>query len=552
MASGIMNQSSLSARTMLGGLSGKVFGADDMARVQRFGMSPRQMKLNWYWSWYKTASYEARVTDWDGSRRSEGVLDHEAIASAGFIPPGFYDAGGSMLPLKFRRPTAPYGLYHVIVDRFTGLLFSERMHPKVSVAGDPDTTSFLLALIESSRLWANMMLVRDFGGATGDACVSFKYVEGLPQLEVHDPRWTTPTFKDRSTLELASIEKRYIYPEEVRDPATGMFTTINMWYRRVIDGKLDTLFAPEEVSDEEPNWQVQEQVEHNLGFCPAVWIQNLQVVDDIDGDPDCPDTCFDQFQAIDTLIAQMLKGVIANCDPTLKISTDAPLADVAKGSDNAIKLPAGGEAGYIEISGSGPKSALETMQEVRREVLEVAQCVLEHPDMSNRTATEIQRLFAAMIAKADKMREQYGEKGVKPLLRKMVKAAKQLGEPTLDANGQPTRQVLNLPPRIIKNGEQTQQVAQKLGQGGPIDLQWPDYFEPTQQDVSLATTATVQAKTGGLIDQETASKYVGPLFKVEDVGAMLDRVKAEKAEDQAQLEAMAMSGEFRGGPRPPR
>jgi hypothetical protein len=515
-----------------------------MAKVARLGMSPRQMQLNHYYSWYKCCNYDARRVDWDGRERADPV-DHEAIAHAGFIPPGFYDAGATF-PLKFRRPTAPYALVKVIVDRFTGLLFSEGRHPQVRVEGDPDTEDYIGALAEEARLWQAMIRARTFGGATGTVVVGFQFIEGRPVVEVHDPRWVRPDFADRATHRLRAIEKRFMFPIEIQDPESGAWIPVPHWYRRVINEQEDVLWKPVPVGDgDEPNWDdpnlIEAQVEHGLGECPVVWIQNIPVEDDIDGDPDCHGV-YDMVESIDALIAQANRGIIANSDPTVVIVSPDNLPEVRKGNENAIKLTQG-SAGYMEASISGPKAALEMADMLRKKVLEVAQCVLEHPEQGGaRTATEVKLVYSSMTAKADVLREQYGERCVKPLLEMMLRAAQKVTAPVQDEEGI-RRGKLNLPDRVVRgeNGSISRE-PRKLGTGGAIKLQWPDYFEASLQDIELVTRAAGEAKALGLLDAEHAAKKVAPYYDVEDVPAMLEKVKSEAKERADEIAAQSLAG----------
>lgn len=534
-------------RQLLPALSSKITKAETSEqanqRLRRLGLSPRQQHLNNLWGWYRCDHYAARRVDWNG-KEVLTPIEHEAIATSGFLPAGFYDAGQT-LPIKFRKPSAPYALVKVVVDRFTGLLFSEKNHPQLVAEGDEDTNEFVTALVEEARLWPSMIQARTFGGATGTICIGFQFIDGRPLIEVHDPRWVQPQFLDRFSLQLSSIEKRYMYPMDERDPSTGEFATVWHWYRRVIDETRDVLFAPALVGDgEEPQWEVERQIDHNLGFCPVVWAQNLPVQDDIDGDPDCHGI-YELAESIDMLLAQSNKGVINNCDPTLKIKTDAEMADVKKGSDNALKLDQAGDASYLEISGTGPEAAVKLADQFRKLALEVAQCVLEHPEMSVRTATEIERLYSTMIAKADVMREQYGQKCVVPLVLMMLEAARKLEQGTVnEETGTIEKQVLNLPPRVRVPGARPE--PQKLGAGGTLRIKWPRYFEVTLTDVELASRAATQAKQGGLIDQERAVRFAAEYFRVEDVRDMLARIAQEQEKLRQQLEATTMSA-LRGG-----
>lgn len=530
-----------------------IIGADAprvMTRVARLGMSPRQQMLNRYWAHYRCSNYEARRVDWDGRERVDPV-SHEAIATAGFIPPGFYDAGATF-PLKFRRPSCPYNLVKVIVDRFTGLLFSERHHPQIRVEGDPDTEDFINALAESARLWPAMIQARMFGGGTGSAAIGFQFLEGRPIVEVHDPRWVFPDFKDRATQELRGIEKRYQYPIELFDHERGAWVEVPHWYRRVINESVDILWKPIPVGEgEEPDWEnpalVANMVEHDFGFCPVQWIQNLPVVDDIDGDPDCLGI-YDMVETIDALLAQANRGIIANCDPTVVIVSPDNLAEVAKGSNNAIKLTQG-SAQYMEISGSGPKAAQEYADKLRTYALEVAQCVLEHPEApGSRTATEIERAYSSMLAKADVLREQYGERGIKPLLEKMLKAAKQVVTPRAEGEAI-VRGALLLPDRIEKDAAgQVTRNPRRLGPGGVLKLQWPGYFEAGLSDVNTAVQAATNAKAAQLIDDEHATKFVAEYFNVEDVPAMMQSMEESAAAQQQMFDQQAMGDMTEGVP----
>ena len=537
-----------SVRALLSGLAAKLTVgseqlpsmADTMRKIGRLGMSPRQQALNHLWAWYRCENYAARKIDWNG-REATDPIEHEAIAHAGSIPPGFYDAGDNF-PIKFRKPTAPYPLVKVIVDRFTGLLFSERHHPRIEVDGDEQTEDFLQALAAEGRLWPLMIQARTYGGAMGSVGIGFQFVDGQIEFEVHDPRWCKPLFLDRAKLQVGQVEKRYMYPVDEVDEATGGYVTMWYWYRRIITAADDVVFKPVPVGDgQEPEWEVARHIEHNLGFCPVVWVQNLPVQDDDDGDPDCLGI-YELVETIDALLAQANKGVVSNCDPTLLLTTDAEIADVKKGSDNAIKLPAGGSGNYLEISGSGPTAARELAKDFRGMALEAAQCVLEHPDVTNRTATEIERVYSSMITKTDVMREQYGEKGIKPLLDMALHAARKFGEPKInEETGETYREEVRLPPRVeVDEAGDKIQVKREPGAGGVIELRWPAYFGSSLSDVEAAARSAIAAKTGKLIDKVHAVRFVAEYFKVEDVPAMMANIEREQAEEEGALVEQAL------------
>lgn len=530
-----MNQ----ARQLQAGLAPQM-----MQKIARLGMSPRQQGLNRLWANYRGQQYAARRVDWDGTERTEGV-DTEAIASAGFLPPGYYDAGATF-PVKYRRPSTPYHLRKVIVDRFSGLLFSDKKHPSIRVEGDSNTEDYVRTLVEVSRLWPAMIQARTYGGAMGTVVVGFQFIDGKPVVEVHDPRWCIPEFKDRHALQLYSLEKRYMFPVDEKDPETGAWVQRPYWYRRIIDTERDILFKACPVEDEDPQWEVENEVIHNFGFCPVVWTQNLPVQDDVDGDPDCVGID-DMCDQIDALLSQANQGILASCDPTLKIITNAELDSVRKGSKNALKLPEGSSADYMEINGAGITAALDMVQHLRSMALEVAQCVLDQPGMntvsSRRTATEIERGQAAMFAKADVLREQYGERLIKPLLEMMVQAIRALETPRA-VEGGIIRQVVKLPPKVVTNMDMTTtKVARKLSSTDDFEiaLNWGYYFEPSLDDTIKAVQAATTAKLGGMLDHEHAVAFVAPFFLVEDARGMAKRVQQEREAIKASMDDSMMS-----------
>jgi hypothetical protein len=543
------------------------FDTEAVEKIKRLGMSPRQQRLNAYLARYRCAQYDTCAVSWDGGRHVEGI-DREAIVTQGFVPPGFYDAsmGTNVVPFRFRRPSTPLHLGKTIVDRFTSLLFSERMHPRIVVEGDPDTEDYVAAIVDAARFWQFMVLARTLGGAMGTTVGGFSFLDGKVAFEAHDPRWITPTWRDRRAFQLAAIEERYWVPVEVYDPDERATIEVLYWYRRVIDESVDVVFKPALVGDgEEPQWVIDRAVRHDLGFCPVVWAQNVPVLDDVDGDPDAHGA-FDMLDQIDALLSMASFGTTNNCDPTMILASDLDLGEVtSKGSKKAIGLEKGGDAKYLEIAGTGPKAARELAMELRQYALEVTQCVLERPGEQGatpKTATEVLRAYSSMHARADVLREQYGERFIKPLLSMVVRAARAKTGSLRDANGAPARDaqgrrmvgVLDLPQRIEQDGDDIRRVDRVLGTGGDLRLQWPSYVTPTLEEESLAVRSAGEARALGLVDNEHAVKKVAAFYGVEDVSAMLQAMQEQRAEQagtatDAQQTQMVHALGMRGGAR---
>ncbi len=505
-------------------------------------LSPRQRALSRAWARYRCAKYDRCTIGWDGK---PVVRDdaRDAVVSAGYIPPGFYDAGGATLPIEFRRPTVPFYLDRAIVNRFTGLLFSAGRHPTVRVADDPDTDDWLNAVVEQGRLWHAMQQARAFGGAMGSVAISFKFVRGTVRFEVHDPRWCAPEFLDREEGTLLSLEKRYTFRERIR--TSQGWVDAEFWYRRVIDDEFDTVWPKVPVRDgAEPDWERcrHTQVPHRLSACPVVWVQNCPVDSELDGDPDTFGA-EDLIDRADQLRSQAYRATIANCDPTLQVSTDHELESVRTGSGAALKLEKGGSAGFLEINGSGAEAAEASAARLEARALKLVRCVLDAPgDGPVRTATEVAASYSAMYEQADVLRERYGERGVKRLLSLVVDAARALERPVLvarDGRQVAERQVVRLPPKEIRDpetGEVTGRMPRVLGRGEQVELVWPSFDTPTGDDTGKAVAAAGQAKAFGLLDLEHCVRHIAPFFKVENVQQLVAKLANEAQAAQAMMD----------------
>lgn len=527
--------------------SGQVMGDE-----KRRKLSKRQKRLAKLWSYFRVEEYLSRKHDWSGDR----VIDRDAINHGpDQIPPGFEDAGGSMVPLKDRRPTSPLGLVRSIVTRFTGLLFSNKRNPHVSIAGDEDTEYFVTELLKHGRFWPTMVRARNYGGSMGSACVGFKFTDGEVVFEAFDPRWCFPKFLDADKRVLTAVEIRYSYPKEVRDEEGG-WKEETYWYRRLIDERMDRIWV--DVPDEggEPAWEniASEGQMHNLGFVPAEWIQNIVVDDDIDGDPDCQG-CYDLVEAIDSLLAQAHYGILLNSDPTLLLSSTDEVPEIKKGSDNAIKLT-NGQASYLEISGAGPRSAQEMAKLLEERVYRLAACVPESVMFgqgTERTATEIERAVGTMLEKADMLREQYGVLVVR-VINKLIRAVRHLTTPMRDPEtGTLVRGTITLPPKpvttVVEGKPVTTYEQPRLGPGRHASLRWGRYFPPTLTDIETAVRSFTTARDSTALDDDNMLRILAPYYGDDIDWRQIKAAMAAKVEADAAAELAAEPEDT--GPPPP-
>lgn len=540
-------------------------GVGDEGGSPSFQLTARQQWLTWLWGFYKCTNYADRKWNFDGSE-AHGHIEHNAIATEGYIPPGFYDTGGSTIPVEYRKPLAPYYLVREIDDRFTNLLFSEGRTPTISVDGDDDSSDYYTALAEEGHLWEQMTRARTFGGAMASVAMSFSLVDGKPLFEVHDSRWCNPTFEAMNSPKLKRFEKKYLYrdvlrnadDEPIRD-ADGREIEDWFWYRRLITADQDAIWERVPARfDEDPDWDMYEArvTDHNLGIVPVVWIRNLPVEDGLDGEPDAAGV-HELIQAYDVLMSAAQSAAKAAANPQLGFATDEELSDVSRSVKDALKVMKDGKISTIEFSGTGAKACMEVADKIREIAFEIAAVV---PDTANalmggkKTATEVLALFSRMLEKASRLRNNYGD-AVVALLEIADQAIRQASKPrlekkTLDDGAEVNQLVqgtIDLPPRVEKqtNGG-TSLVQRKLGAGGKIRLTWPRFFEPTLDDILKACQAVAQAMTVGAIDDETAANFLKNYLPIKDIPTMLENIKKNKQVQAESIASQALKGGFGG------
>lgn len=515
--------------------------ADGIAASEPPPPTARQDELTRRFRWYCATQYDHRSFNFDGTRRLSAGL-REQIASAGMMTVDqLAQRDLEMLPWRYRHPSSPYHLARTITRRFTGLLFGADKHPTIECLDDQRTSEYAQGLIEASRLWSRLIEARNLGGAMGAVGLIFRFTNGRPIVSVLDPRWSTPVYRDRSTKELASLDYRYAF--ERTDPNTGRSSW--WWYRRVITEESDVVFeeVPVDPDGLEPRWVEKKdgRVDHRLGFFPGVWIQNTHAEEHDDGDPDCVGI-YDTLEEMDELLSASGTGAKAGSDPTVVIASGLDLSGIRTGSKTAIKLDKGETADYLEATGTGAKMAREQAMLLRRLALEVAQCVIEEPEEGggDRTATEVDSRRQSMWDRASELREQYGEMGAKPIVERMIAAARRLASGDLKADdGRILKMTVQVPAMVERGpGGQPIRRAREPGLGTSYSTVWPPFQRPTPQMALAAAQAvqTARATNPPAIDQATATTYLANLFGGKDP----DEIRARAVEEhEAALDASA-------------
>ncbi len=469
------------------------------------------------------------------------------------------------VPLKERRPSAPYRLARTIVHSFTNMLFGEHRFPQVRVEGDPRTQDFAQALVRATRLPMKMIRARNLGGSMGSVGLSWCYFNGYPRVQVHNPKnvfiheWT-----DRDELIPRHVTELYLTPRDEFDPAKKRYVRNWYWFRRDWLPDADLVFKESLFTGEQdPFWEVdyERSVVHQDGMTHFVWMQN-QPTDETDGLHDF-DGLEENFDTMDVLLSVITRGTTLNLDPTLVLAMDVDLVQrmgVKKGSDNALIVGAGGAASYLEMTGTGITQALNLFEKERVTALEVAQCVV--PDSATIAAQGIssvalKAIYAPMLGKCETYREQYGS-GLQRLIGAMLAVARATTDRRVvvyveNAAGEPeeveVELEVKLPPRIEKRpgvdefGDPTGTdvmvaIPRVPGDGGELELRWGPYFIPTPDD-QTKIVQVVSMATGGkpTMSQRSGVEVVTQAFGIEpdEEWKRVQAMAAEAAEKQAAM-----------------
>lgn len=535
------------------GAANTTFGPPSI-RARMLVSSDRFRVLDRKQSYFDCTNHDAKTYDFDGRPIPAGPpLSQSLLSSIDSMP--FY------VPIKMRRPSAPYRLAKAIVWAFTNLLFGETRWPDF-VASDEKSRDFVAALCEEASLHLRMIEARNLGGSVGTVCLSWCFENGKPRVEVHNAKNVhVSDWEDRSEHVARVATEVYRYFDDVWDEEKHAVVRKSFWYRRDWTPTQDIFYLPVDAKDDrDPSWTIDETrtVTHNDGFCHLHWIQNTPCTEDVDGSPDY-DGQYEQLEELDALNSVLTRGTKLNLDPTLVLTLDPEMVarGVKKGSDNALVVGEEGDAKYLEIAGSSVDAGLKVIENLRKQIVEVCQCVLADPDKiaaSGTSSVALKMMFASMIARVDVLRGQYG-KAIRRILEQMLLTARaRWGETVIttdeEGNEVESELVIDLPPKQISepvlgdDGEdtgetETREEEHEPGEATEIGLQWGPYFQPTADDTQKALASFGTAAGGKpILDQQTAVELAAALLG-RDPAELWRRMKGQNETDKAAADAQA-------------
>lgn len=548
------------------------FSPELIESTQRF------KRLNKLDAYYAGEQYKGRPDFWTGTRNS----------------------GDKPAPLRERAPCVVYPLPKACVNQATRFTFGEGRFPHVKVqviaandaalaalaVSDEDAATLQAAvngLIDQAQLRSMMraLLRKGLSACTGVAVVTVR--NGKFQIDTPHPKNCIPTFVDTATNEVGAMTIVYRFDKEVEEELGSVkkITTKQFWYRRDITATEYVVFKDALIEEgKDVVWTRDDDatLDHDLGFCPVVWIPNLR---EADGDPDgCGlyEGLDDEFDALNFALSQRHRGINYWGVPQpweALAPEDKPPAATAQ----AARVPKGKESngsgysrgkteparatspdqiwsyqvsedrksppvGLLETTGKAFDAATKHVLDVRSRILEAIDVVLMDPatvaGKGDISAKALSYMYAPLLGLVDELRECWWTHGLQRILSMMLRIAKTLGADGLYVPG--AAKLITILGRFEIDGMWFPPAMTPI---------WGDYFSPSNAEI-LAAVQTAAAAKGVLVTQDTATRYVAPYFGVEDLDAELADLEGEQAEAvQQQQDAMTAKVDAKPGESEP-
>lgn len=432
------------------------------------------------------------------------------------------DIHTSYIEIHQRRPCTRVGmgLIKIAVDQSASMTFGEGRMPAIECDDDENIETVLNNFIKENHL-NQVMMDAAVKGSVGSIALRLRILKNRGFVDVLPTKFLTPEWDPFAPDTLIKVtEKRKVKGKELiangynidEREAESMF-----WFQRIWDTNNETWYQPWPVNNKEkepiiPQVDTTRSVQHNLAFCPIIWIKNLHNgPNDLDGRSTF-DAAIDTCIEMDYLASQNVAGLLYNAVPTMVIQNpiDPSLPVIAR-PNQTLNLDATGDAKMLETSGNASHSIHEKIRMLRELAMEAMGGNRASPEKLGAPASgEAQKvMWHPTVMLADNLRNTYGVEGLLTLMRLVLKATKKY-------------------PLIIMG-----QKVSNLRDDIMLTLKWPPFFPPTATDRAGLVTATRSALEGGIMSKETAVKSLASLYDVEDIEEELNKIKVDEAEADA-------------------
>lgn len=421
----------------------------------------------------------------------------------------------SYVKLKDKKPKIIIPFAKIFQDRMASKLTGKSTFPKFKLEEDEEAEYFISNILIPGSFFAAKMqsLAKDLVLRTS-SFMRFKFSEGNLQLIKYNSNYCYPIFDDAGELEF--IEIKYIYDTDEVDELTGKM--IKRWFKLELSKTSDVLYDNPVYSDnQDPEFEVVENIQHELGFVQGEWFRIGESIHHPDGEDD--PIIYMMCDFIDCLNYNLsLSDQAANygTEPQLTIS-GMDGEDAEKLIKSATKTWLLGrpdtKAQFLEISGNGVEVSKNQREDYLKYFQHIARIVLLDPEKMAANAQSgkaMEVMHGPMVELVNEIRP-WIEKGMVKLLQKITTAIVLLGQ----------------------QGFETQFIIPRNWVPSSLNLKaiWPPVFELTTQDKQQILAIALQASNANIISRDTALKWVqgqGVDFGVEDFDLEVQKVNTQQ------------------------
>ncbi|HFO0796448.1 TPA: phage portal protein [Enterobacter roggenkampii] len=412
---------------------------------------------------------------------------------------------GEYIPLRKRRPSVRTNLCRTVVDDSISLLFGEDHFPTVDIKGEQKAV--LGRLLKEIKL-NEVMIDAATKGAVGSVAIMFSVISDRIFLKALETEYLTPVWDPKAPDTLLSVVECYkvkgsdlkMAGYDISQDEVGS----DFWFRREWDTEKEIWYLPVKKSDTKTEFVKDDKrsVDHKLGFVPVVWVKNLPGGDDCDGASTLCGESIDCQIEIDYQLSQVGRGLKFMSDPTLVLKQDenggAGAKPLVKGANNALVVPAGGDAKLLEIDGGASEAVINYVKHLREVALENmhGNKASNEKIAAAQSGRAMEIMNQALIWLADRLSISYGEGALIELINMIFAASRKFK-------------------LIFKSGEEVGEFPEDLV---PV-LIWPAWYTSTTQDIMNTANTMVRLTDSGLLTRLTAIKALAAQFDIEDAEA---------------------------------
>lgn len=437
------------------------------------------------------------------------------------------------IPEAERAPCINTGLnlMRSVVEESASFLWGEDRFPDVIPEDDDEVKNFIAGVKLDAHL-VHLMQDATLKGSTGSCAIQVRVLNNRFFLNAHYTEYFTPEFDPLAPDTLVKLtERKKLLGAELAAagyPIDPLDYRKPYWFMREWDEDNEIWYVPWQQAvdnppfhkeDKPPVIDRQRSVEHRLGLVPWVWIKNLpNGPNDIDGA--CTyEPAIENCIQIDYALSRADRALKYNSDPLMVFKVRHPnqLVDLVKSSNNAVVLGVEGDAKVLEISGDAAHAIIDTVNELKDEALHSIHGNRADPDKlaTSQSSVAQRMLYLPMVQLASQLRVSYGEGGVVPLIRMMLRIANKM---PVKVRGKSVH---------ISNPEV------------PLSLEWSDFFPPTPADMQTESATIIALFTNGLMSKETALRQLNKFFDFGDLDNEITKIKSDQDEQTKLLEAQS-------------